>query len=349
MVVIAIIIILVSGSVYAFLSLDRGATVGQDAASKSPLLILSADAYANESLALEDGFEAKTGISAITSIVAGSSALAADISAGDPVSVFLSVSRSSVQAPALGSQFPGWAVSFAGDEMGLAYTRGTLQTAGGRAVIASYEAAVSKNTSAGWFQFFDNLTSGTVKVGISNPNDDPAGFRAWIVLELAGMAYSLTGTEEYFVDHLITNDGNVTGPSAAALIPALVTGQIQFLFIYKSDIVSGGLSLLQLNGQVNLGVPSENPVYSRANYTTANGIEKGSAIQLWLSVPKDTTNLGGSISFVQFTIESYQSALRTYGLVPMNPPVLYNNTGYSVPSDLLTLLNTGALVEGGAL
>ena len=132
----------------------------------------------NESASLEQGFTAQTGIPMATPVAAGSSALAVQIAAGNPVSVFLSVSRTAVEGPALGAQFPGWAVAFAGDQMGIAYTSSSTQTAGAKAVLAAYNTAVSVNTTASWYNFFNNLTSGSVKVGISNPNADPAGYRA---------------------------------------------------------------------------------------------------------------------------------------------------------------------------
>ena len=136
----------------------------------------------NESTLLEQGFTSQTGIPMATPVSAGSSALAVNIAAGNPVSVFLSVSRSTLQGPALGTNFPGWAIAFASDQVGIAYTSATSQTAAGKAVLAAYTTASTTNTTAAWFNFFNNLTSGSVKVGISNPNADPAGYRAWMVL-----------------------------------------------------------------------------------------------------------------------------------------------------------------------
>jgi len=314
----------------------------------NPLLMYSADAYVNESGLLEQGFTAQTGIPVATPVAAGALTLAADIKAGDPVSVFLSVARPAVEGPALGSEFPGWAVAFAADQMGIAYSSATASSAGGKAVIASYNTAVSTNTTAAWYDFFNNLTSGSVKVGISNPNADPAGFRAWIVLELAGIAYDGgVANEQYFVNRMLTNQGNITGASAAALVPALLTGQIQFLFIYKSDIASEGLSLVQLTSGVNLGVQSYNTFYGQATYTTTAGVQKGSAIVLWLTVPKDSTDPTDSVNFVVYTIENYQTVLKNFGLVNLIPVQLYNATGYTVPAPLVALLNAGTLVDEG--
>ncbi|MDG6998095.1 MAG: substrate-binding domain-containing protein [Nitrososphaerota archaeon] len=323
-------------------------TVTSKSASPNPLILFSADAYVNESTALESGFTAQTGTPMATPVGAGASTLAANIKAGDPVSVFLSVSRSAVEGPALGSEFPGWAIAFAADQIGIAYTSTSTTTSAAMAVLSAYNAATSTNTTSAWYDFFNNLTSGQIKVGMSNPNDDPAGFRAWMVLQLAGIAYNggLSG-QQYFVNRMISNHGNVTAASAAALVPALETGQINFLFIYKSDIASEGLNLIQLRGGVNLGVPSYNSFYSQATYMTSGGLEKGAAIVLWLTVPKDSTDTANSVNFVVYTIKNYQTTLRSFGLVSIVPVQLYNTTGYEVPAPIVSLLNNGTLVDQG--
>ena len=323
-------------------------TVTSKSASPNPLILFSADAYVNESTALESGFTTQTGTPMATPVGAGASTLAANIKAGDPVSVFLSVSRSAVEGPALGSEFPGWAIAFAADQIGIAYTSTSTTTSAAKAVLSAYNAATSTNITSAWYDFFNNLTSGQIKVGMSNPNDDPAGFRAWMVLQLAGIAYNggLSG-QQYFVNRMISNHGNVTAASAAALVPALETGQINFLFIYKSDIASEGLNLIQLRGGVNLGVPSYNSFYSQATYMTSGGLEKGAAIVLWLTVPKDSTDTANSVNFVVYTIKNYQTTLRSFGLVSIVPVQLYNTTGYEVPAPIVSLLNNGTLVDQG--
>ena len=174
-----------------------------------------------------------------------------------------------------------------------------------------------------------------------------------MVLELAGIAYDGgVANEQYFVNRMLTNQGNVTGASAAALIPALDTGQIQFLFIYKSDISSIGLSLVQLGNGVNLGLAAYNTFYGQATYATVSGgvttVNKASAIVLWLSVPKDSTDTVDSISFVIYTAENYQTVLKSFGLTPLTPVQLYNTTD-TIPAPILALLTAGTLVEKGAV
>lgn len=314
----------------------------------NPLLLYSADSQVNESAKLEAGFTVQTGIPMATPVDAGSGTLAADIAAGDPVSVFLSVARTTLEPAALGAEFPGWAIAFASDQVSIAYTSASSQTAAGKAVITAYSTATTTNTTQAWFEFFNNLTSGAVKVGISNPNADPGGYRAWMVLELAGITYDGgVANEQYFANRMLTNQGNVTGASSAALVPALLTGQIQFLFYYKSAITTAGLNLIQLPNGINLALPSYNSYYSQATYPIKSGLQVGSAMLIWITVPKDSTDPSDSVSFVVYVVQNRQSVLADFGLSSLDPAQLYNSTGYMVPAPIVSLLNGGALTDEG--
>ena len=319
--------------------------------SAYPLLLYSADSQVNESSVLESAFHASTNISVVTAEEAGSGADAALIAAGDPVSIFLSISHSSVENSSLGSEYPGWAIALAGDQFGIAYTSTSTTTTAAKAVLTAYNTASASNSTSAWYDFFNNLTSGAVKVGIADPVTDPAGYRGWLTLELAGIAYDGgVANEQYFANRMLTNDANVTGASAAALVPALETGAINFLFYYKSAITSGGLDLIQLANPVNLGLVADNTWYGQASYTVSpTDIETASAIRIWITVPKDSTNPTSSVNFVVFVVENYATLLKPFQLLDFTPAQLYNDTGYTVPTPIAALLSSGTLVDDGAL
>ncbi|MGI0091649.1 MAG: extracellular solute-binding protein, partial [Nitrososphaerales archaeon] len=169
----------------------------------------------------------------------------------------------------------------------------------------------------------------------------------WMVLEAAGLVYA--NNQSYFANRMLTNHSNVTAASAAALVPSLQLGQIQFLLVYKSDIASERLNLIQLAGGINLGYSTYDTFYSQLTYQTASGLQRGRAIQLWLTVPKDSTDTNDSLSFVVYVIQNFQAVLKNFGLDNITPVQLYNDTGYSVPSQLSSLLAQGALEYSGAL
>ncbi len=347
--IIVVILVAVAG-IAAYYTVMHSSNGGQNSttisSNSSPLILYSADAYVAESQALETAFTNHTGIQTAPPKAGGSLLLGQQIAQGNPVSVFLSVSKTAVQPAVLKNQSAGWAVAFATDEMALGYSNSTMQNSAAVDVVNSYNAARSSNTTSAWFDFYTKLTSGSVKVGISNPNADPAGFRAWLVLQAAGALYA-GNRSNYFVDRMLTNNGNVSGASAADLVAPLQAGQIQFLFIYKSAISVHHLELVELGSGVNLGDPSYDAFYSRFSYSTSSGVQEGSAIVLYLAVPKDSTNYEGSLSFVSFVVTDGASILQPFGLGTLTPARVYNDT--SLPLVLSQLANQGALEYGGAL
>lgn len=313
--------------------------------SRGPLILYAADAYALEGQDLLQSFSAQTGVSVAPPKAAGSLVLAQQIAQGNPVSVFMPVSRSAVQPQYLRNQFSGWAIGFAADQMTIAYSNASLRSPAVTPIAAAYARAATSNSTTDWYTFFDDLTSGVVKVGISNPSADPAGFRGWIVLEAAGGAYANSST--YFAQRMLMNAGNVTGSSAADLISPLQAGQIQFLFIYRSAAASQGLHYFQLPDTTNLGNPSMTSFYSKFSYTISTGVQRGTPIVLYIAVPKDSTDFADSVQFVSFVVENAHTILGGYHLTILSPAILYNDT--SVPSQISGLVAAGLLALGGTL
>ncbi len=334
-----------AGAYYFFVIVPNNANEASSS-GHSALILYSADAYSEEASALESAFTANTGILMAPPKTGGSLLLAQQIAQGNPVSVFLSVSKNAVAASILGSTASGWAISFASDEMSVAYSNTTLQNSAARTIINSYQTASNTNNTQAWYNLFSNLTSGAVKVGISDPNSDPAGYRAWIVLEAAGYTYA-NGNAAYFVDRLLRNQGNITSSSAADLIAPLESGNIQFLFIYKSAAIAQKLNLIQLGNSINLGDPAHSTYYSQFTYSITSGVQKGSLIGLFLTVPSTSTAPLDSISFVVFVTRNSSSLLGQYGLRSLTPAVLYNDT--SVPQPIQQLVAQGYLSLGGSL
>ncbi|MDG6908685.1 MAG: substrate-binding domain-containing protein [Nitrososphaerota archaeon] len=333
-VILIVLVVLASVGVY-FVSRPSGG---------GTLIIYSADAYVSEVSYLSQGFSNQSGIETSPPKGGGTFSLAQQIADGNPVSVFVSVSRSAVTSSYLKSEASGWAIAFASDQMALAYSNASASNPAAKEVIRAYEAATSSNNSKEWSGFYSSLTSGSVKVGISNPAADPAGLRGWLVLEAAGMVYAQN--ESYFASRMLQNLGNITGASAADLVAPLESGQIQFLFIYRSAAVSHGLEYLKLPSAVNFGDPKYTGFYSQFEYATSKGTESGSPILLLVTVPSDATNPSGSLAFVSYIVQ-HRSELESFGLTPLSPAVLYNDT--SVPTQISKLVLQGDVSLGGKL
>jgi molybdate/tungstate transport system substrate-binding protein len=310
----------------------------------APLISYSADAYAVEATALLNGFTQSTGVPVVPVKSGGSFADANQIAAGAPDDVFISVALSATGPAYLKNLSSNWAIGFASDQMVLAYSNST-QTSAATSIINLANTAEKSNTTADWNSFYTSLTSGSVKIGISNPVSDPAGLRGWLVLEAAGYLY-FGGNQQAYVGPLLQNKGNVTGTNAAALVAPLQAGQIQFLFIYKSAAVMDKLGFLTLDSHVNLGSSNLSSFYSKFSYEDSAGTTKGAAIVLCITIPLSAVNTVEALEFVQYVVYNAKT-LSSYGVQPFATAMLYNNL--PPPASIQALVSQGLIVEAGPL
>jgi molybdate/tungstate transport system substrate-binding protein len=309
-----------------------------------PLIVYCADAYTIEINELLSLFHNQTGIPVAPVHGGGSLALAREIAAGAYVSAFVSVALEAYTQSYLQSRYSGWAIAFVTDEMSIAYSNATLSNPIAKQIIDLFEKARNTNSSHYYFLAFNNLTSGIVKVGIANPNNDPAGFRGWLVLKIAGYVYA--NSTDYFVNRIIMNKGNITGSHAAELVFPLVYGQIQFLFIYRSAAIAKKLYYIPLPPQINLGSQKYFQFYSKFSVNLAKGPIYGSPIYLSISIPKDATNIHIAFKFVEFVID-HNVLLAKYGLNPLIPSLLFNST--NVPNEIINLIKSNKIIMAGSL
>lgn len=309
----------------------------------APLLSYSADAYSTETQALLNGFSSSTGIPVAPVKSGGSFADANQIAAGAPDDVFVSVSLSATGPAYLKSFSSNWAIGFASDQMVLAYSNATQSSSTAASIITFGKHAFTTNATSDWNSFFTSLSSGSVKLGISNPVTDPAGLRGWLVLEAAGHLYA-GGNQQAYVSALLKSNANVTGANAAALVASLQSGQVQFLFIYKSAAVADHVGYLPLERHTNLSDPSLGRYYSQFTYTDSAGTSAGAAIVLVITVPLVSLNQAEALEFVKYVVKNATS-LASYGLVVFQQPTLYHNV--TPPPALQLMLAQGLIVEAG--
>jgi molybdate/tungstate transport system substrate-binding protein len=273
----------------------------------------------------------------------GSFADANQIAAGAPDDIFVSVALSATGPAYLKNFSSNWAIGFATDQMVLAYSNATQSSPAAASMISSGKQALTSNATADWRTFFTSLASGSVSLGISNPVTDPAGLRGWLVLEAAGYLYG-GGNPQTFVAPLLKASGNTTGSNAATLVAPLQSGQIQFLFIYKSAAIADHLGYLQLERHVNLSDTSLGTFYSQFKYTDSAGTTAASPIVLVVTVPLVSLNQAAALEFVQYVVKNAPS-LASYGLVVLQHPSLYHNV--APPPEVQLMLTQGLILEGG--
>jgi len=317
--------------------------------TSGPLVSYSADAYATETTLLLSGFSKLTGVPTAPVISGGSNADASSIKAGAPDDVFVSSALSATAPSHLGNLSANWAIGFATDQVVVAYSNATTTNPAASNTISLGQTAEKSNATSDWNAFYTALTSGGVKVGISNPVADPGGLRGWIVLEASGYLYS-AGNQSAYVSSLLKVQGNVTGTSSAALVAPLQSGQIQFLFIYKSAAISDGIGYIPLDDHVNLSNASLAGYYSMFSYTDSAGKTTGAPIVLVVTVPMSSVNTAEALEFVQYLVKNMGS-LSAYGLVIPKTALLYSSlsSASELPQPIQALLAQGLLVQNGPI
>ena len=311
----------------------------------APVITYAADAYVGETNYLLQGFHNSTGIGVAQAKGGGSYTDAREIAQGAPANVFVSVALNAYDSGYLGNRYSGWAVAFASDQLVLAYSNATHPHTV-NSIVDQINLGLESNNSTYFSSAFVNLTSGNVKVGISDPNSDPAGLRGWISLEIAGYLYG-GKDQQYFINRIDTKGGNVSGPNAAELVAPLTSGNIQFLFIYKSAAIAHGLSYVPLPDAMNFGNASLSGFYSGFSLNTTAGVVSGSSIFLFVSALAGNGLLSNSsLRFVQYVILNNNN-LSKFGMTPLSTCLLFNDT--SPPNPILNMISGGKLRQGGSI
>jgi len=212
-----------------------------------------------------------------------------------------------------------WVIQFAKNSMVIAYTNNSKHR--------------TELNESNWMNI---LRKPDVKFGFSNPNDDPAGYRAQMVLILSQTYYndptiykdlvmnntniknvSVSGgntTVKIPTSLTVTNTSKVMIRSAEVdLTSALESGSIDYLFIYESVAfrhADSGERYLELPRQVNLNDTAYSKQYAKvrvtqfADNTNASKIKtvKGSPIVYGITIPKNSEHADLAIEFVKLVI-----------------------------------------------
>lgn len=316
--------------------------------SSGPVIVYGAGAYKAILTYLAQQFENQTGIK-VDVVPGGSFGLAARIAKGQSVSVFIPVAY--IQAVELeGNRNPGWAIAFISDQMAIVYSNYTTMSQYWNELYSNYTMAMKTNSSAYWYNFF-YLLSTKFSLGIANPNTDPEGLYAYLILEMAGKLYAPNHNPDYFVNLVKENPNVRTSSTTADFVPDLKTGHLDFTFSYISYAVSQKLNYLQLPPWLSFGYyPNETNWYSQFSYViSVNGQNltiHGNSVYLYITIPVNATNKEAAIEFVQFVLNHVQE-LSMFKVTPLSHPLLFYQNKDDVPNQILNLLNQGVLQYGG--
>jgi molybdate/tungstate transport system substrate-binding protein len=185
-------------------------------------------------------------------------------------------------------QHTSWYAIFARNRMVLAYS--------------AKSRGASTVTASNWWQV---ITKPGIEVGRSDPNLDPAGYRALLVFQLAQIEYKRPGLAAALQGTASARD---VRPKSADLVALLETGELDYAFVYQSTAEDAHLSYVALSSRLNLGEPADSAFYAQASVRVVGATPKdtievrGAPIQYALSIPIAAPHSAVAKQFVEYLL-----------------------------------------------
>jgi molybdate/tungstate transport system substrate-binding protein len=174
-----------------------------------------------------------------------------------------------------------------------------------------------------------------LRIGRTDPNIDPKGYRAIWMANLAQRVYHLRGFEKRLF-------GATENPSQVfpeeVLVAHMLTGQVDAGIFYLSEVKDLGIPYITLPPQVNFGSTKYAKLYATQRFTTSAGQRvSGAPIQYTISIPSTVKNQAGAQAFVRFVLSSRIRAISAaHGLLPFKVKV--GGDKATVPVPLMTFI-----------
>ncbi|HEX3012296.1 MAG TPA: extracellular solute-binding protein [Syntrophomonadaceae bacterium] len=216
-------------------------------------------------------------------------------------------------------QYTEWYALLAKNEMVLCYTD-----------KSKFAAEINADN---WYQV---LTRDGVVYSHTNPDLDPAGYRALMVWQLAESHYKAAGLNAKLIAGC---PADKVYNSAADLTSALQAGTIDYAFEYLSVAKQNGFKYVTLPEQINLSSTQYADLYKNAKVTTAGTtagttVEQiGQPIVYAITIPKNAPNAKLAEEFATMMLGAQgQAIMEKAGQIPITP-VQFNDVS-KVPAVL---------------
>ena len=137
------------------------------------------------------------------------------------------------------------------------------------------------------------LLRSDVSFGRADPNRDPGGYRTMMAFQLAEQHYKRPG----LAAKLARKGGTrYIRPKETDLLALLDSGDVDYLFTYRSVVRQHGLKLLRLPDRINLSSPKHAAFYRQAKVKVTGAqpgamtVLRGAPIVYSVTVPRDPPN-----------------------------------------------------------
>ena len=190
-----------------------------------------------------------------------------------------------------------------------------------RMVIAVTPRRAREHTdSTNWYRA---LADSLVDVGRSDPDLDPAGYRALLVLQLAARAYHMPSLPLRVLSR--SGPENVR-PKSSDLIALLETGVLDYAFVYESSARTAGLHWIRLPSSIDLGDEAHAGEYSAVSVTVKGRTRgqtitvRGAPIHYALAVPRKAPHPTAASMLAEYLLsDAGLGAMRDAGLQTVQP------------------------------
>jgi molybdate/tungstate transport system substrate-binding protein len=184
--------------------------------------------------------------------------------------------------------YASWNIKFASNEMTLVFTEKSKYS--------------DRINSENWFEV---LLKEDVAYGRSDPDSDPCGYRTVLTMKLAEEYYKKTG----IADELMEKDKRYIRPKETDLLGLLESGNLDYIFLYRSVAKQHGLKFLLLADEVNLKNPTFTSLYNSVNVEISGKkpgekiIKQGEPMVYGITIINDALNKEVALKFVKFLLE----------------------------------------------
>lgn len=238
-----------------------------------------------------------------------------------------------------------WNLQFARNELVIAYTD-----------KSKYNAEIN---GSNWYQIFRKEG---VTYGFSDPNTDPCGYRAVMMMQLANSYYNDSNIfQDLIVNNTdITSKQNGTGwiincptninpsskvisrPKEVDLMSSLESGSLDYLIIYKNAAEqqkSSGVKYVTLPDELNLKDTQYESTYKKISLVQNSGTNKTKTVKLspivyGITVVKNSAHYDLAVEFVKLLISSEGTKLINESYQEPITPAIATKNSTNIPSAL---------------
>jgi molybdate/tungstate transport system substrate-binding protein len=177
--------------------------------------------------------------------------------------------------------------------------------------------------------FYKALQQKGLRIGRTDPNIDPKGYRAIWMANLTQKLYHLKGFEQRLF-------GDTENPAQVfpeqVLVARMLTGQVNAGIFYLC------IPYITLPARVNLGSTKYAKLYATQHFTTSSGQSvTGAPIEYTVTIPSTVKNEAGAEEFVRFILSARIRAIAAaHGLLPLKTKV--GGDRAAVPGNLTGLI-----------